>query len=59
MTTATVDPDRNPQFRPILAVWVHGELQYEVYEVVPTTAFVFSTDESVRPTRWVFAEASA
>jgi Pyridoxamine 5'-phosphate oxidase len=131
---ATVDPDRNPQVRPIMAVWVHGELHfssgpatrkaknlaldphcavavehglfdlvvhgivekvrdastlqdianayaeindwhvtvrdgafhdvggaptagpppYEVYKVVPTTAFVFPLDESVSPTRWVF-----
>jgi uncharacterized pyridoxamine 5'-phosphate oxidase family protein len=137
---ATVDPDRNPQVRPILAVWVHGELHfcsgaaarkaknlaldphcvvavehealdlvvhgvvkrvrdastlqdianayaeiydwhvtvrdgafhhdvggaptagpppYEVYAVVPTTAFVFGLDETVSPTRWVFAEGSA
>jgi general stress protein 26 len=131
---ATVDSDRTPQVRPILAVWVQGELHfcsgastrkaknlaldphcavavqyepldlvvhgvvervrdlstlqdianayaeiydwhvtvrdgafhdvggaptagpppYEVYKVVPTTAFVFPLDESVSPTRWVF-----
>jgi hypothetical protein len=136
---ATVGPDRNPQVRPILGVWVHGELHfssraatrkaknlaldphcvvavehepldlvvhgvakrvrdastlqdianayadiydwhvtvregafhhvggaptagpppYEVYAVVPTTAFVFGLDETVSSTRWVFAEASA
>jgi hypothetical protein len=133
---ATVDPDRNPQVRPILGVWVHGELHfcsgagtrkaknlaldphcvvavdhepldlvghgvvekvrdlstlqdianayaeiydwhvtvrdgafhdvggaptagpppYEVYKVVPTTAFVFGTELTVSPTRWVFAQ---
>jgi hypothetical protein len=36
-----------------------GPLPYEVYAVVPTTAFVFDLDETVSPTRWVFAEASA
>jgi hypothetical protein len=135
---ATVDPDRNPQVRPIMAVWVHGELHfssgaatrkaknlaldphcavavehelfdfvvhgvvkkvgdasalqdianayaeindwnvtvrdgafhdvggaptagpppYDVYAVVPTTAFVFPLDETISPTRWVFGEQS-
>jgi hypothetical protein len=36
-----------------------GPPPYEVYAVVPTTAFVFGLDETVSPTRWVFAEASA
>lgn len=136
---ATVDRDRNPQVRPIMAVWVHGELHfssgaatrksknlaldphcavavehelfdfvvhgvvkrvrdasalqdianayaeindwhvivrdgafhdtsgaptagpppYDVYAVVPATAFVFPLDETISPTRWVFAEPSA
>lgn len=31
-----------------------GPPPYEVYEVVPATAFAFGTDESFRPTRWAF-----
>ena len=29
-----------------------GPPPYDVYEVVPATAFAFGTDESFRPTRW-------
>ena len=31
-----------------------GPPPYDVYEVIPTMAFAFGTDESFRPTRWVF-----
>src|SRR5918994_5597463 len=31
-----------------------GPPPYDVYEVIPTTAFGFGTDESFRPTRWAF-----
>ena len=32
-----------------------GPPPYEVYQVTPTTAFGFGTDESFSPTRWRFA----
>jgi len=31
-----------------------GPPPYDVYEVIPTMAFAFGTDESFRPTRWAF-----
>jgi hypothetical protein len=31
-----------------------GPPLYDVYEVIPTTAFGFGTDESFSPTRWRF-----
>ena len=31
-----------------------GPPPYDVYEVIPTTAFGFGTDESFSPTRWRF-----
>lgn len=31
-----------------------GPPPYDVYEVTPTTAFSFGTDETFRPTRWCF-----
>jgi hypothetical protein len=34
-----------------------GPPPYDVYEVTPTTAFGFGTDESLSPTRWDFGAA--
>ena len=34
-----------------------GPPPYDVYEVIPTTAYGFGTDESLSPTRWRFEEA--
>jgi hypothetical protein len=42
---ATVRPDGRPHVRPT---------PYDVYEVIPTTAFGFGTDESFSATRWRF-----